>query len=447
MNRLHAYLFRDVDIAPLALFRVVFGFLIFAEAAGALATGWVKRVLVDPELTFPIIGFDLFQPLPGAGMYGWFAGLAVAGLLVMVGFYYRVAMAVYTVMWTVVYLMQSTHYNNHYYLLVLLCGFMLLVPADRYFSIDARRLPGYARGRIPQWCITIFVVKMAIVYTYAAINKLYPDWLSGQTIGVFFSGRTHFWLIGPLLANETFQLLVSWGGVLFDLLIVPMMLWRRTRWLGMACMVFFHLFNSAVFHIGIFPYMMIGMAVFFFPPHQIARFFFKGKTERFAPLDTPVSPRGKRALVAVLSAYFAVQVLLPLRHHLYDSNVNWTEEGHRMSWRMMLRGKWGHVDFHIREVESGATYVAPEQDMLRPRQQSRVASHPRMAWQFAQYLARLYRERDGIEIEVYARGRVSLNGHELRPLIDPDRDLVAADYRFYRSSDWLLPFEQSEQSE
>jgi vitamin K-dependent gamma-carboxylase len=442
MKRLVAYLFREADIAPLALFRVAFGFLIFAEAAGALASGWVKRVLVDPEITFPLIGFYLLQPLPGGGMYVWFAVMAAAGLLVMVGLFYRAAMLVYGVLWTGVYLMQSTHYNNHYYLLVLLCAFMLLVPADRYLSIDARRIPGYARGRVPQWCLTIFVAQMAIVYTYAAINKLYPDWLSGQTIGVFFSGRTHFWLIGPLLANETFQLLVSWGGVLFDLLIVPVMLWRRTRLLGMAAMLVFHLFNSAVFHIGIFPYMMIAMAVFFFPPEQVSRVLLKGKTSRLPPLDTPASPRLRRALLGVLACYFAIQLLLPLRHHLYDSNVNWSEEGHRLSWRMMLRGKRGHVEFHIREVESGAMYVAPEQDMLSPEQRRRVGTNPRTTWRFAQYLARLYRERDGIEIEVYARGAVSLNGHPPRPMMDPERDLVKARYRFWRSSDWILPFER-----
>jgi vitamin K-dependent gamma-carboxylase len=441
MNRLVAYLFREVDIAPLALFRVAFGFLIFAEAAGALASGWVKRVLVDPEITFPLVGFELLQPLPGNGMYVWFAVMAAAGLFVMVGLFYRAAMLVYGALWTCVYLMQSTHYNNHYYLLVLMCAFMLLVPADRYLSIDARRIPGYARGRVPQWCLTIFVVQMAIVYTYAAINKLYPDWLSGQTIGVFFSGRTHFWLIGPLLANDTFQLLVSWGGVLFDGLIVPMMLWRRTRMLGMAAMLVFHLFNSAVFHIGIFPYMMIAMAVFFFPPEQVSRVLLKSKTRRLPPLEMPSSPRLRRALVMTLACYFAIQVLLPLRHHLYDSNVNWTEEGHRLSWRMMLRGKRGYVDFHIREVASGATYVAPEQDMLSPGQHRRMAGNPRVAWRFAQYLAKLYRERDGIEIEVYAHGKVSLNGHTPQTMIDPERDLVTAPYRFWRSSDWILPFD------
>ncbi len=441
MKRLNAYLFREVDIAPLAVFRVAFGFLIAAEAVGAIFTGWVGRVLVEPAITFPAVAFDLLQPLPGIGMYVYFAILGVAGLMVMLGLYYRTAIGIYTVLWTGVYLMQSTHYNNHYYLLILVCAFMLLVPADRYLSLATRRDPGYARGRVPQWCITIFVVKMAIVYTYAGLNKLYPDWLSGQTIGVFFEGRTHFWLIGPLLANESFQLMVAYGGVFFDLLIVPLMLWRRTRWLGFASLVFFHLFNSAVFHIGIFPYMMIAMAVFFFPPDQVSRAFFKGRTRPLAGLSTPRDPALRRALVAGLTVYFVVQVLLPIRHHLYDGDVSWTEEGHRYSWRMMLRGKVGTSDFYVHEVKSGERYVAPEQEELTAAQRVRVATHPRMAWQFAQYLADLYRERDGVEIEVYMHGEASLNGHPPRPLLDPERDLVTADASWHRSADWILPYD------
>jgi vitamin K-dependent gamma-carboxylase len=186
---------------------------------------------------------------------------------------------------------------------------------------------------------------------------------------------------------------------------------------------------------------MIAMAVFFFPPEQVSRVLLRGKTRRLPPLDTPAAPRLKRALLVTLACYFTIQLLLPLRHHLYDSNVNWTEEGHRLSWRMMLRGKRGHIEFHIREVASGATYVAPEQDILSPGQRRRMASNPRVAWRFAQYLARLYRERDGIEIEVYAHGKVSLNGHAPQTMIDPERDLVKARYRFWRSSDWILPFE------
>jgi len=98
---------------------VVFGALIATEAFGAIATGWLRRTLIEPEFTFNFIGFEFLQPLPGNGMYFYFVLMGIFGLLVMVGYKYRFSMFCYALMWSCVYLMQKTAYNNHYYLLVL----------------------------------------------------------------------------------------------------------------------------------------------------------------------------------------------------------------------------------------------------------------------------------------------------------------------------------------
>ncbi len=41
------------------------------------------------------------------------------------------------------------------------------------------------------------------------------------------------------------------------------------------------------------------------------------------------------------------QVYLPVRHYFIPGNVFWTEEGHRMAWRMMLRNKAGEVVVYV----------------------------------------------------------------------------------------------------
>ena len=137
---LNKFLFTSIDNASLTVFRVIFGFLIAAEAFGAIFTGWVKRALINPKFTFNFIGLDFLQPLPGNGMYFYFALMGLFGLLVMLGYKYRFSMAGFTIMWAGVYFMQKNSYNNHYYLLLLLCLLMLLVPASRYFSLDALNL-------------------------------------------------------------------------------------------------------------------------------------------------------------------------------------------------------------------------------------------------------------------------------------------------------------------
>ena len=60
--------------------------------------------------------------------------------------------------------------------------------------------------------------------------------------------------------------LISYGGLLFDLLIVPLLLWRRTRPLAFLVALAFHLTNWYLFNIGIFPWLMIAATLLFFPP-------------------------------------------------------------------------------------------------------------------------------------------------------------------------------------
>ena len=85
---MNKFLFRQIDNTGLVLFRAVFGLLITIEAFGAIATGWVRRVLVEPEFTFNFIGFDFLQNLQGPGMYYYFGIMGIFGIMVMLGFRY-----------------------------------------------------------------------------------------------------------------------------------------------------------------------------------------------------------------------------------------------------------------------------------------------------------------------------------------------------------------------
>ena len=48
----------------------------------------------------------------------------------------------------------------------------------------------------------------------------------------------------------------------------------------------------------------------------------------------------------MLCLYFIIQIALPLRHLAIKDDVLWTEEGHRLSWRMMLRSKTGYTTMY-----------------------------------------------------------------------------------------------------
>ncbi len=422
-----------MDNAPLVVFRIIFGFLITAEAWGAILTGWVRRAFIEPSFTFPFISFSFLEPLPGNGMYFYYFLMGLAGIFVMLGFKYRYAMVIYALLWSCSYLMQKTNYNNHYYLLMLLCWIMCLVPANANLSVDARRNWRVRSDTCERWHIWIFIIQISIVYFYASVAKMYPDWFKGIPVSLFFKAKEHYFLVGSLLQEKWLIYLISYGGILFDLLIVPALLWKKTRKAAFIISIFFHLFNSFIFQVGIFPYLGIAFAIFFFEPSTIRRIFIR---KPFMP-DKAVRPSTNKLILGALGIYLIFQLMLPLRHLLYPGSVYWTEEGHRLSWRMMLRSKGGFVNFRVK-TDSAEWIVAPNK-YLTTKQSARIATHPDMLWQFVQILKSDLEEKGIRNAEIYAEGKASLNGRKLVPLYDPEVNMAEIKWEPFRHSTWILP--------
>lgn len=429
-------LFSRMDNSPLIIFRIFFGILISLESFGAILTGWVRRTLVEPEFTFTFIGFEWLQPLPGNGMYFYFILMGIMGVLVTIGFRYRLSMIAFTLLWTGAYLMQKTSYNNHYYLLVLISVVMCFLPAHRAYSMDSKRNPQLRSDQMYTGVKWIIIFQLFIVYTYASIAKLYADWFDFTIIAQLMEARKDFFLIGPPLQLPFVHKIIGVFGILFDLLVVPLLLFKPTRKWAFIASIFFHLFNSVVFHIGIFPYLSLAFCVFFFEPETIRRIFFKKK-----PIPT-LSQGGRPAraswIMGILGVYFLVQLALPLRHHFIAGDVLWTEEGHRMSWRMMLRTRRGNLQFRVVDTETGAGEMISLKKWLTPKQRRKVQSYPDFAWQFAQRLKDHY-SAQGQKVAVYAQGTVGVNRREFHPFIDPKTDLAAEPWDPFRHHSWILP--------
>ncbi|GGG22200.1 type I deoxyribonuclease HsdR [Dokdonia pacifica] len=437
--KVNQFLFSRIDNSPLVVFRVFFGLLIMLEAWGAIATGWVKRIFVDPEFTFNFIGFDFLQTFPGTGpqMYVYFVVMGIFGLMVMLGYRYRLAIIGYAIMWSAVYLMQKSAYNNHYYLLMLLLWIMALFPAHTSFSLDAKRNPTIRDESMPRWVPILIIAQLWIVYTYASIAKLYPDWLDGTATRLLMSGRKGTWLIGDMLQWSWVPWVVAYVGILFDGLIIPALLWKKTRKWAFGISIFFHLFNSVVFQIGIFPYMSLAFTLFFFPTDVIHRIFVKKWKLFYQKTDEIRVPKLRNIGLVVIITYLIVQIALPSRHWLIDDNVLWSEEGHRLSWRMMLRTKSGTSHFTILDKETKKKENVNLKDYLSKKQMRNIRTKPDVIWQFAQRLKREYAAK-GQDISVFVNCRVRINGRKSARLIDPKVDLAAIPWDPWNHTTWLL---------
>ena len=436
-------LFKYIDNTGLALFRVTFGLLITIESFGAIATGWVRRNLVEPDFTFNFIGLDFLQVIQGNLMYPYFFIMGVFGLFVMLGYKYRFSMAAFALMWTAVYLMQKTAYNNHYYLMMLLCWLMFFLPANRRFSLDAKINPQFKSSAMPQWCLLVMIGQVWIVYTFASVAKFYPDWLDTSVISVFMSGKKNYWLIGDFLQLKWVHYCIVYVGILFDLLIVPFLIWKRTRLIAFYVSVFFHLFNSIVFQIGIFPYMSISFALFYFSSETLLKRFispfskYGANTSLYTTNEIKI-PKHNKLIICLLFIYFLIQLSLPLRHWFFKDDVLWTEEGHRLSWRMMLRSKTGNATIWVVDKDSGKRTRYNHNQLLKNKQRTSFKTKPDLLWQLAQRIKNT-EAKEGRDVEVYMDVKVKVNQGAYRQFIDPEVDLAAEKWHPFEHHNWILP--------
>jgi len=428
-------LFLQIDNAPLIIFRIFLGFLLACETFGAIATGWVKSNLVDPKYTFSFIGLEWLQPLPGYGMYAYFFAMGVLGLLVMIGYKYRFSLGLYTLLWAGAYFMQKTSYNNHYYLLLLVCLIMLFLPAQRYASVDARQNPSIKKLTMPAWCSWVMIIQIFIVYFFATLAKFYPGWLDGTFVRNLLDYSVTHEGLNKVMTHKAFYLFITYAGMAFDLLVVPLMLFKRTRTIAFVASLIFHIFNSITLQIGIFPFFALSFAVFFYPPEKIRTLFFKKKpvaTEQGQPTTD-----GNSVFYYFFVPYLIIQVLLPLRHYAIKGDVLWTEEGHRMSWRMMLRSRSGYTNFKVVDKKTGQVLFYNFTNEFTPKQISSMETKPDMIWQTAQQIKQHYLKQ-GIEASVYADTKVSINGGPYERLIDEKTDLAAAEWDYFFHCKWVL---------
>lgn len=433
---LNKFLFKHIDNSALIVFRIIFGLLCFLESVGAIFTGWVTRTLVEPKFTFNFIGFEFLQPLPGDWMYVYYTIMGVFGLLIMVGYKYRLSMFAFTLMWTCTYLMQKSSYNNHYYLLILLSTIMVFLPANKYASLDVKLNPKIKQISMPSWVKWVFVIQLFILYTYASIAKMYPDWLDLSVPKQLMAGKINYPIIGELLQHKFVAPFIAYGGILYDGLVIPLLLYKPTRKYIFIASIFFHLFNSIVFQVGIFPYLALAFSLFFFEPKKIKNLFLKKK-----PLYTEgevIVKNYKPILVSIGVIYFAFQIALPLRQHFFTDNVLWTEEGHRLSWRMMLRSRSGYTNYKVIDKNTNKSEFIKMSDYLTKKQIRPASCKPDVIWQFAQHLKKEY-AKNGKDVKVYVDSKISINGRPYKRLINQNVDLASVPWHWNKHSDWILP--------
>jgi vitamin K-dependent gamma-carboxylase len=437
-TRLSQLLFKPVDIAFLVYLRLLVGGMLAGELINQFFTG-DYLTYIEPSFHFTYQFFSFIDTFPPVGMYLLFAIIILSALMVMLGWKYRMATALLFLGSTTLFLMEKAEYVNHAYLYCLVAFMLMWMPANAAFSIDLNRKPSILRTAVPNWMFLLPVFQIAVVYGYAGIAKLHSDWFQAMALKQWV-GNDDYFLFSRFISSEQMPWLMSYGGLLFDLLIVPALLWKKSRTLAFAVACVFHLSNVVIFGLATFPWFSVGITALFFGPSWARKLpILKNRLPDYkVGLVGFQRPSNQYAIGALLGVYVLFQLLLPFRHHLYPGSPNWSEEGHRFSWHMMLRSKYASTSFKI--MADHQLFYDEGTAHLNATQLRKMGGDPDMILEFAHYLKAVYLSKGYAQVEVYAQSFVSLNGRPMQLLIDPTVDL-AKEKRSLCRYKWIEPLE------
>ena len=467
-----------VDASFLAYFRIVFGLTVLGYALLYIGVPWAGALFekadtyfINPDFHFSYYGFGWVKPLPGVMMHVVFVVLAVLACCVTVGLFYRTAGVLLFAVYTYVFLLDKAYFVNHYYLLCLIAFLMCLMPAHCTFSVDARRNPSLRSETVAAWSLWLLRAQIGVPYFYGGLAKINNDWLHGEPIRKWlYTGQMG---VAQVFHNEVVVNIICYGGLLLDLLIVPLLLWRRTRVYSYIAVVVFSVCNSLIFNIGVFPWFMLLSSLLFFPPDLPRRFV--RRVQSMLPISSKpakepahqiVKNPGKgnialgpthvqrKCVMGFLAAYLGFQLLWPLRHHYYEGNPAWNEKGDLFAWRMMLYDKqFTAIKFYVAEaddpesagdasqrVELPGTYI---NDTLNHHQLFSMGRSPDLILQFSHYLAEQLRETGGRDFAIYVLAAVSYNSRDAQLLVDPEVNLAAVERTLWGPTPWTMPLENT----
>jgi hypothetical protein len=440
-------IFNLTSILPLITFRILFGAMMAIGSIRFMLSGWIEKLYLEPTFFFKYYGFNWVQPFDEAGMYLLFLLITISALCIMVGLFYRMATVVFFLTFTYSELIDATNYLNHYYLVCLLAFLMIFLPANRAFSLDIKANPNLKLTHVPRWTIWIIIAQLTIVYTYAGVAKLQSDWLlRAMPLAVWLPEHTDLPVLGYFFQFPEIAYIFSWAGAIYDLTIAYFLMFRMTRPWAYLFVIFFHVVTKLLFNIGLFPIIMITSTLIFFSPEfhkKLLKFIgYRSDESRITSHKTQnqfTFSQSHIITVSLLSIYLLIQILLPLRHHLYSGNVLWTEEAYRLSWRVMAVEKSGVAIFTIKDEKTGRKMEITNREYLTDFQEKQMAIQPDFILQYAHHLAEDFRQHHGFEQPIVTvDAHVALNGRVSQQFINPTVNLAEVSWNL-KNRNWILP--------
>lgn len=430
-------LFARVDTASLAAVRIAMGLLVAIDALRKGQSFFYPSGGVLP-FRFRYQFFHWVQEAPELSVYLPYV-LAISGIALAIGFLFRFSSVLCLLLVTYGFLLQPENYLNHYYMLIIALFLLSISPAHKSFSIDRFLFFSRSDTSAPRIYLLLFKIQIEIILIYAGLVKINADWLQLEPLRTWLLRREDMAFLGSLWQSDFIVAIGAYGIIILHIVGAPLLFFRQTRLAVFLIYCVFHIANHFVFNIGIFPWMTIACTTIFFsadwPRRALGKLWPGLASTPLNPQPIRVEPQsfGNRILLAFCACWLLFQALFPLRHVLYPGWVEWTNEGHRFSWRMKLtdRSSTG-VLLAAYIPEQKTVHIPMLTKYMSPRQYTRISMYPDLVQQLAWQIARKYKDKLQVgEVQVFAYVPMTMNNRRAALVIDPTVDLAAT-----RSSIW-----------
>ncbi|XP_041976445.1 vitamin K-dependent gamma-carboxylase [Aricia agestis] len=256
------YMYAPKDSASLAVTRILFGVLMLLDipderGGAALSRRW------GAGCRFPLLPALTAIPLPYMALV--YAALWLGAFGIALGYKYRISCITFTVCYWYLFLIEKSYWNNHSYLFGLVATLLTTTDAGRRWSLDVYLDPSKLKRTVPYWNYFVLKYQFFILYFMAGLKKGTAEWLTGYSV----QKLSEHWVFSPfrlfLTVDQTDYLIVHWFIFVFDLTVAFWMMWGKSRPVAMVFCALFHLMNSRLFTIGMFPWVCLATMPLFCP--------------------------------------------------------------------------------------------------------------------------------------------------------------------------------------
>lgn len=440
MSRVDA-LSRPVDLASLAVFRVVFGVLAAVQCYLVVSDGHSESLWALPTTTLPPLGASLLPALDRDGAALAFYALGLLALGVAVGAAARAAAALFSLGLGALLAHCATTWVAPLLLLLVFAIPLAAAPAGRIASLHAWLRPAAATVDAPQIWRFVLCAQLAIVQFAMGLAALDADWLRGDTLELWIASRTKIPVLQALVASKGF--LTFWSALVAAAFVIgaPALCFRRTRTIALLALGLVHVWMGETFALGVLPWLLLLGNLLFLPPDWPRRVF-------NWPRDVAPHAAGpfSRLWLGALALWLVLLAILPLRGLLASGPRGWHEIGRPLAWAVPGASKAGALSLTLTDRNSGESRAFDPADELTAWQLRRVAASPWLLQRYARQLASRAATESGVALEVRAGTLISLNGRSPQRLVDRSVDLVTAPTpSLLGATSWILPLDTTKQ--